>query len=77
MLVNKIGKELKRNNPQAKIQIERTWQKGTELIKPDITMMDEEKKHCTVIEITSHLKSAPNICNNGKRIKKVQIISEG
>lgn len=52
MLVNKIGKELKQNNPQAKIQIERTWRKGTELIKPDITMMDEEKKHCTVIEIT-------------------------
>lgn len=36
-LVNKIGKELKNNFPERKVQIERTWRRGTELVKPDIS----------------------------------------
>ena len=36
-LVNKIGKELKYKLSKTKVQIEQTWCRGTELIKPDIT----------------------------------------
>ena len=42
-MVNKIGKELKSNFPENKIQIECTWCRGTELIKPDITVIDEKE----------------------------------
>ena len=34
------------------MQIERTWRKGTELIKPDVTGIDECKGHCVIAGLT-------------------------
>ena len=51
-LVNEIGKVLKNNFLENKIQIERTWHSWTELVKPDITVIDEKESHCVIIEVT-------------------------
>ena len=51
-LVNKIGKELKNNLPDSIIQIERTWRRGTELVKLDITLIDKSRNHWAIVEVT-------------------------
>lgn len=51
-LVNKIGKELKNNFLESKVQIQQTWFRGTELVKPDITVIDETQSHCIITEVT-------------------------
>lgn len=51
-LVNKIGKELKNNLPDSTIQIERTWRRGTELVKLDITLIDKSRNHWAIVEVT-------------------------
>lgn len=56
-LVNKITKELKINNPGSKVQIERTCQRDTELVKPDITVVNEDG-HCVIIEVTCPYESS-------------------
>ena len=50
-LVKKIGKELRRSNSNGKIWIERAWRNGREIVRPDLTIVDENR-HCTVIEVT-------------------------
>lgn len=49
-VVKKIAKELKTNRPEAKVWRERSWRHGTELLRPDITMI--EGSHATIIEVT-------------------------
>ena len=44
-LVNKIGKELK-NLPERKVQIEHTWRRGTELVKPDNCGRQKRRSLC-------------------------------
>lgn len=50
-LVQKIGKKLRKVNINRKIWIECAWRSGCELLRPDITMVDE-KNHYTIIEVT-------------------------
>ena len=48
-LVQKIAKELKKTHPNASIWCERSWRSGTELMRPDITMVNGEK--VSIIEV--------------------------
>ena len=44
-LVSKIAKELKREHPTAAVWIERQWRQGLQLVKPDITMINERLRY--------------------------------
>ena len=49
-LVHKIAKELRNTHPEANIWCERSWRSGTELMRPDITMVNGEK--LSIVEVT-------------------------
>lgn len=49
-VVRKIAKELAKNRPEAKVWKERSWRHGTELLRPDITIIEGSK--ATIIEVT-------------------------
>ena len=55
-LVSKIAKQLKREHPTAAVWIERHWRRGLQLVKPDITMINE--RHCIIIEFTCPYESS-------------------
>ena len=67
-LVNKIGKELKIKNLIRKIQIDRTWRQGIELVKPDIAMVDEAG-YCMIIEVTCPYK-CNKVCLQQRKLEK-------
>lgn len=45
-LMNKIGKELKNNLLEGKVQIERTWRRGRDLVKPDNCGRQKRRSLC-------------------------------
>ena len=49
-LVNKLAKELVKSHPHAKDFRKRGWRSVTELLRPDITFI--ENKQCKIIEVT-------------------------
>ena len=49
-LVHKIAKELRNTHPEANIWCERSWRSGTELMRPDIAMVNGEK--VSIVEVT-------------------------
>ena len=69
-MVNKIGKELKNNFPGSKIQIEHSWRRETELVKPDITVTDEKESHCVIIEVTCPYESSKEYLHQRKLEKE-------
>ena len=68
-LVDKIGKELKSKYLNGKIQLERSWQLGTELVKPDITTVDENG-HCILIEVTCPYETSTEYLRQRKTEKE-------
>lgn len=49
-IVNKISKELIKTQPQAKVFRERAWRLGTELLRPDISLMQDNQYK--IIQVT-------------------------
>ena len=49
-LVKKIAKELQKKDKANKVWLERSWRKGREIVRPDITVVKDG--HCQIIEIT-------------------------
>ena len=72
-IVKKIDKELKKNFPQNKVQIECIWRSGTDLVKSDITMIDETRSHCTIIEITCPYETNKEYLRQRKMKRKESI----
>ena len=50
-IVNKIAKELVKVHSQAKVFRERVWRSATELLRPDITLIQDNE--CKIIEVTA------------------------
>lgn len=49
--INKIAKELAKRHPNAKVWEERSWRSGTELLRLDITMVQDKKASIVEIKI--------------------------
>ena len=66
-VTKKIAKELLRNRPTVKIWKERSWRTGSEILRPDITMVDGD--NCTIIEVTIPYETSEEYINQRKRQK--------
>ena len=49
-LVKRIAKELQKKDKANKVWLERSWRKGREIVRPDITVVKDG--HCHIMEIT-------------------------
>ena len=68
-LVKKIGKALRRSNSNRKIWIELGWRNGREIVRPDLTMMDENQ-HCMVIEVTCPYEISNEYLHSSEKTKR-------
>ena len=66
-VTKKIAKEILRNRPTAKIWRERSWRTGSEILRPDITMVDGD--NCTIIDVTIPYERSEEYINQRRRQK--------
>ena len=68
-VTKKIAKELIRNRPTAKIWREQSLRTGSEILRPDIPMVDGN--NCTIIEVTIPYEMSEEYTNQ-RRCQKVE-----
>ena len=69
-LVHKIAKELKNTHPEANIWCERSWRSGTELMRPDIAMVNREK--VSIVEVTLPYETSEEYLEKRRSEKKAK-----
>ena len=73
-LVQKIAKELKKTHPNASIWCERSWRSGTELMRPDITMVNGEK--VSIIEVPLPYETSEEYLEISIRISRKEYLEK-
>lgn len=76
-VVKTVAKELMETHPNAKIWTERSWRSGTELLRPDVTMVEGEEAR--IIEITLPYERSEEYLKQRRKDKSekfLQLLSE-